>query len=200
MPIGGAGAQKKFVSSLVTGIADFIRDGRVELFLNAGDRPSNHDHFAKLLSDLGLSFQRVEKYEELLSIIKDPDTIKESVVLLAFKEYFPALSCTDMLMRICDVLVSKPSELAFYPIPKISVRRVGDHEQHSAVRATEIGDGTPEARTWEDAVQWVDMLTRSPDLFVQMCNCVLDNHSIGLYNGSRTAIEIARKMANGEPY
>jgi hypothetical protein len=65
-------------------------------------------------------------------------------VFLAFKEYFPALSCTDMLARVCDVMVVKPSELAFYCIPKVSIRRVGDHEQFSAVRSKEVGDGTVE--------------------------------------------------------
>jgi hypothetical protein len=65
-------------------------------------------------------------------------------VLLAFKEYFPAMCCTDMLIRICDVMAVKPSELAFYPIPKLMIRRVGDHEQWSAWRAAEIGDGTRE--------------------------------------------------------
>lgn len=36
---------------------------------------------------------------------------------------------------MADILCCKPSELAFYPIPKLMIRRVGDHEAHSATRA-----------------------------------------------------------------
>jgi hypothetical protein len=200
MPIGGAGAQKKYVSALVKAMVPLIKSGSVELFLNAGDRIKNHETFDKLLRELDLSYQLVDDFNVLKEMIATPDTIRTPVVLLAFKEYFPALACTDMLMRICDILVVKPSELAFYPIPKLMVRRVGDHEQFSALRATEIGDGTPEARTVEDALHWMDLMTRSPDLFTQMCACIIQNNSIGLYNGSKNAVEIARKMARGEHY
>lgn len=36
---------------------------------------------------------------------------------------------------VADILCCKPSELAFYPLPKLMIRRVGDHEAHSATRA-----------------------------------------------------------------
>lgn len=55
------------------------------------------------------------------------------MTLFAFKEYFPAVAATDVLTRVADVLACKPSELAFYPVPKLMIRRVGDHEQVSAV-------------------------------------------------------------------
>lgn len=38
-------------------------------------------------------------------------------------------------MPVADILCCKPSELAFYPLPKLMIRRVGDHEAHSATRA-----------------------------------------------------------------
>mmetsp|Transcript_19532 Transcript_19532/g.27446 ORF Transcript_19532/g.27446 Transcript_19532/m.27446 type:complete len:571 (-) Transcript_19532:192-1904(-) len=200
VPIGGAGAQRKYVSRLVRAMAPLIKDGTIELFLNAGDRQLNHRTFDTILAELELNYQLVDSFETLKEMIADQDKIKTPVVLLAFKEYFPALACTDMLIRICDVLVSKPSELAFYPIPKLSIRRVGDHEQFSANRAVEIGDGTPEARTVDDAMHWINLLSKSGELFSQMNDCVLRNHSIGLYNGSKRAVEIARKMASGEKY
>ena len=52
----------------------------------------------------------------------------------------------------------------------------------------------------EDALRWLDLLTNNSDLFTQMNKCVLQNHSIGMYDGSKSAVEIARKMATGEPY
>ena len=32
--------------------------------------------------------------------------------------------------------------MSFYPVPKLMIRRVGDHEQISALLAAELGDGT----------------------------------------------------------
>lgn len=42
---------------------------------------------------------------------------------------YEAVYCTNLLMRSCDVLITKPSELAFYPVPKLFIKRVGGHEQ-----------------------------------------------------------------------
>ncbi|CAN0567509.1 unnamed protein product [Ectocarpus sp. 12 AP-2014] len=74
------------------------------------------------------------------------------VIMFAFDDYFPAVAATDLLVPVADILCCKPSELAFYPLPKLMIRRVGDHEAHSATRAAEIGDGTPEVRTLEVSV------------------------------------------------
>ena len=42
----------------------------------------------------------------------------------AHKNIFEAVYCTNLLMRSCDVIVTKPSELAFYPVPKLFIKRV----------------------------------------------------------------------------
>ena len=42
----------------------------------------------------------------------------KAVTLFAFKDYFPAVATTDVISRVADVLCCKPSELAFYPVPK----------------------------------------------------------------------------------
>ena len=66
--------------------------------------------------------------------------------LITSQDYFPAVATTDILSRVADALCCKPSELAFYPVPKLMIRRVGDHEAYSALRASELGDGTLELR------------------------------------------------------
>ena len=50
---------------------------------------------------------------------------KSAVTLFAFKEYFPAVATTDVLSRVTDFLCCKPSELAFYPVPKVRAAAVG---------------------------------------------------------------------------
>ena len=60
---------------------------------------------------------------------------------------FHAVYATNYLMRAMDVMITKPSELAFYPVPKIFNAGVGGHEMWGAIRAAEIGDSTVETRT-----------------------------------------------------
>ena len=53
------------------------------------------------------------------------------------------------------MLVTKPSELAFYPVPKLFLKRIGGHEKWGAIHSAEIGDGT---REWEDVPHTLQML------------------------------------------
>merc|ERR1712087_1055293 len=119
----------------------------------------------------------------------------KNVTLFSYDDYFTAVATTDIICNVADVLACKPSELAFYPIPKLMIRRVGDHEAYSALRASELGDGTLELRETSDAVAYVN-LCKTPDLLTQMNDCIIANNGIGLYNGCKKAIEISKARAN----
>merc|ERR1719223_509008 len=82
----------------------------------------------------------------------------KGVTLFSYDDYFTAVATTDILSNVADVLACKPSELAFYPIPKLMIRRVGDHEAYSALRASELGDGTLEVREVPVAVRYVELM------------------------------------------
>eukprot|EP00904_Undaria_pinnatifida_P009000 jgi/Undpi1/522/HiC_scaffold_10.g03986.m1 len=219
VPVGGAGAQRKFVSGFVQNLMEPLKDGRVRLFLNAGDHANMQESLKKCLKKMGVAFQVVSDFEEMKKLIarlhvaeeEDDDEDGEDfmervlaaeqglppVILFAFDDYFPAVSATDLLVPVSDILCCKPSELAFYPLPKLMIRRVGDHEAHSATRAAEIGDGTPEVRTLKDAALHVDRLCSPvrPDLFMSMNRQIIKNLSIGVYDGCKVAVELARELA-----
>ena len=91
------------------------------------------------------------------------------------------------------MLCAKPSELAFYPVPKLNIRRVGDHEAFSAVRSSELGDGTLEARELDDAMAYLGLFVRGPELLTQMNRSIKVNGKAGLYNGCKVAVECALK-------
>lgn len=86
--------------------------------------------------------------------------------------------------------------MAFYCIPKLMIRRVGDHEQKSAVRAAELGDGTFEARTVQDAMKNIDLFLSNPSVLINMNRAIEKNNSIGIYDGCKIAIE--RALARAE--
>ena len=111
------------------------------------------------------------------------DAPAKAVTLFAFDDYFPAVATTDLLARVSDVLCAKPSELAFYPVPKLNIRRVGDHEAYSAVRASEVGDGTLEVREVDEALAWVKIMRERESVLTTMNACIMDQNKVSAFNG-----------------
>ena len=94
-------------------------------------------------------------------------------------------------MRVSDVLITKPSELAFYPIPKIFNARVGAHEAWGAIRSAELGDGTIETRTIPRTLQAIDLIALEDDLLEMFCDCIVKNKHIGIYDGAYKCVALA---------
>ena len=195
LPIGGAGAQKGYLFELLEGIADPLKKEAYSLFINTGDHIQVFEETKEHLTKLGIPYKTIESYSALLDYCNanafSKDTETDSVVILSFKDYFPAFIATDLLIRISDVLITKPSELAFFPVPKIFIRRVGDHEAASAFRSMELGEGTIECREVEHAKEMIDLFSSSTDIMARMNECILRNHREQIYSGSKTAIDLA---------
>lgn len=194
IPVGGAGAQKKFIIAFLRELAPYVRQGLVQLFLNAGDHEHMKTAFLQILDECSLEFDIVGDtsgvrafQQRLLTAKNEPN---KAITLFAFDEYFPAVATTDILCRVADVLSSKPSELAFYCVPKLHIRRVGDHEASSAKRAAELGDGTLEAREVEDAMRYLALFLESPDLLNSMNEAIKANNTRGIYSGCAKAVDI----------
>lgn len=194
IPVGGAGAQKTFIVGLIERIKDLVKQDKLQLLLNAGDHSHMKTAFVEVLTKCGLDYdtvtttQGVYDFQEALLKGKEPN---KAITLFAFEEYFPAVATTDLLGRVADVLTCKPSELAFYPLPKLHIRRVGDHEADSARRAAELGDGSLEAREFHDALRFIDLFLTTPDLLVSMNEQVIQANKIGLYDGCKNAVQWA---------
>jgi hypothetical protein len=94
-------------------------------------------------------------------------------------------------MRSADVLVTKPSELAFYPVPKLFIKRVGGHEQWGAIHSAEIGDGTLECRDIEHTLQMINLFLKEDKLLLDMCDNIEKNKQAGIYNGAYEAVKLA---------
>jgi len=98
-------------------------------------------------------------------------------------------------MRQCDILVTKPSELAFYPVPKLLIRRVGAHEAYGALRSSEIGDGTIECRTFKQATEMIDMLMSEKSNITDMCKNIIKANRIKIYDGGYEVVKAAIKLS-----
>jgi hypothetical protein len=199
IPVGGAGAQKTFVTKFVKSLKSHVEEGKVQLFLNAGDHEHMRVAFTQALAEMGISnYGKVDTMEgvhEFANRLRKGQQPQHAVTLFAFPVYFPAVATTDVLSRVCDVLCCKPSELAFYPVPKFMIRRVGDHEALSAGRASEMGDGTLELREVPDAMAYLKKIDESPALLETMNGCIVKNKAAGIYDGCKRAVELAAELA-----
>jgi len=165
--------------------------------LNAGDHEHMRVAFLEAIKVIGIEHDTVDTMDGVNAFADKMRKGKTpgKITLFAFTDYFPAVATTDVLSRVTDVLACKPSELAFYPVPKMMIRRVGDHEAYSALRASELGDGTLELREVPDAMAYVDQMLEGPDLNVTMNKCIMANKTIGLYDGCKAAVELAEELA-----
>lgn len=199
VPVGGAGAQKTFITDFVRAAAPACHRGDAQLILNAGDHADMKASLAAALEALGFSEERgnlavVDDFAgvaALAALLKSGDAAGAPVTLLAFADYFAAVAATDVLVPSVDVLACKPSELAFYPVPKLMIRRVGDHEAFSANRANELGDGTAEARTVDEALHYLDLFVSAPQPLVTMNEMIVRHAAWGAYSGCETALALA---------
>ncbi|MBQ1547204.1 MAG: hypothetical protein IIZ61_02315 [Lachnospiraceae bacterium] len=197
LTIGGAGAQKEIFAEIIKYLIPMIKNGKAALYVNVGDYKNVWD---ELISEIpGMKELSTEHFDDFEATTKFADEAIDGEVTgihgFWHKNIFEAVYATNILMRSADVLVTKPSELAFYPIPKLFIRRVGKHEMWGAIHSAEIGDGSLECRDIPHVLQMIDMFTGT-DLLDEMCNNIKVNNSIGLYNGAYKVIEIAMGLKN----
>jgi hypothetical protein len=94
-------------------------------------------------------------------------------------------------MRAADVMITKPSELAFYPVPKLFIQRVGKHEAWGAIHGSEIGDGTLETASEPSLRQALRLLIEEDDLIELYCGNIIRNARAGVYDGAYHAVQYA---------
>ena len=204
--IGGAGAQGEFFASIIKTLLPYVKKNKACIYLNCGDYENVWTMLQKMIPEFADGSVPVKTHfnnwkEELdfaNSAIEGLETDSGSGVhAFCNKDIFGAVYITNLLMRACDILVTKPRELAFYPVPKLFIRRIGGHEMWGAIHSAELGDGTQECATPEYASAVVKMIMEQPSLIEGMCNCIIDQKKIGTYDGAYKAVKIAAGIKDG---
>jgi hypothetical protein len=190
--MGGAGAQRELFKAVIEHCVPMIERGELALFVNLGDHRDNWEWLEAELAGHRDLIRRHDSWETTRDLA---DAIRtgpaEGLHVFLFDNIFHAVYATNYLMRVVDVMITKPSELAFYPVPKIFNARVGGHEAWGAIRSAEIGDGTIETRSVGRTLQAIDLLTREQDLLHMYCDAIVKNKSIGIYDGAYRCVELA---------
>lgn len=196
LTIGGAGAQKEIFAAIIKALLPAIRKKQAALYINVGDYRNVWKELQKEIPVMRkLSSEHFDRWEETQKFCQDALTgTVRGIHAFCHENIFEAVYCSNLLMRSCDVLVTKPSELAFYPVPKLFIKRVGGHEQWGAVHSAEIGDGTLECSDIPHTLQMIKLFENEKTLLYDMCDAIVKNKEAGIYNGAYKVVELADRM------
>ena len=199
LTIGGAGAQKEIFAAIIKYLLPFIQENKAALYVNVGDYRNVWETLLEEIPEMRAvateHFDNWKDTEDFSDKALDEGYDVTGIHGFWHKNIFEAVYCTNLLMRSADVLVTKPSELAFYPVPKLFIKRVGKHEMWGAIHSAEVGDGTLECRDIPHTIQMVDMFLNT-DLINEMCDSIIQNKSTGLYDGAYKVVELAMGLKN----
>lgn len=200
LTVGGAGAQMEIFASVIRYLIPYVKAGKAVVYVNVGDYLNVWEQLKAYLPAMEpYVVEHMDNWKDTTNFAKEALTGEVSGIHGFFHEnIFEAVYCTNLLMRSADVLVTKPSELAFYPIPKLFIKRVGGHEQWGAVHSAEIGDGTLECRDIEHTLQMVHMFLSDSTYLTDMCENIIRNKSVGIYDGAYKVVEAAFALKNRE--
>lgn len=199
LSIGGAGAQGDYFAGLIKALIPLIKENKATLYLNIGDYFSTWDMFKSKIPELkNIAELHFDNWNETKSLAEKAllddecsDSVSKGIHVFCHKDIFAAVYATNLLIRCCDVLMTKPSELAFYPVPKLMIQHVGGHEKWGAIRAAEIGDGTPECPNLDYACSVIQQMVENPDLLTGMNRAIVSAKKAGIYNGAYHVVELA---------
>ena len=192
LTMGGAGAQRELFKAIIEHCLPLIKQDKVALFVNLGDHKDNWTWLERELAGHKDMLHTHFTWEDTRAFADQIRTqAANGLHVFLHDNIFHAVYATNYLMRVVDVMITKPSELAFYPVPKIFNERVGGHEMWGAIRGAELGDGTVEVRTIPQTLQAIDLLTDAIDLLEMYCGCIVKNKRIGVYDGAYKCVELA---------
>jgi len=200
LTIGGAGAQKEIFAAIISYLLPYVETGKAALYINVGDYRNVWEDLLKEIPQLKqLAVEHFNNWKETAAFAGAAITGEvEGIHGFWHENIFEAVYASNLLMRSTDVLVTKPSELAFYPVPKLFIRRVGGHEQWGAVHSAEIGDGTMECRDIPHTLQMIGLFLEDRKLLGDMCINIVNNKEAGIYDGAYKVVELAMNMKTNE--
>ena len=193
--VGGAGAGAKSFLEIVNHLLPKVKEGKASLFINLGDHLDMFEFLKKKIPGFeNIAVTHFDNYQETKDFVKkmEKEVIK-GVHIFYHKNIFEAVYSTNLLMRQVELLITKPSELAFYPVVKVMMKHIGGHEVYGAVHAQEIGDSTFECPDKKSMTEMLDRLLSDKDLLIHLNRQIIRLKQNGVYDGGYKAVQLAVK-------
>jgi len=191
MTVGGAGAGFDMFLAMVKHLIPYVKENKVALFINFGDHVDVYNKLCKKIKDIKTTnfFNQYQELKGFASDIKNGDA--SGIYAIYNKDIFEAVYSTNLLMPVSDLLITKPSELAYYPIPKLFMRHIGGHEVYGAINGRENGDSTPECPTVKEVNAMLDRLISDKEIIPHMCDRIDALKKSGHYDGAYECVKLA---------
>ena len=191
MTVGGAGAGFDMFLAMVKHLIPYVKEKKVALFINFGDHKDVYEKMIKKIPEIQTEnyFNQYTELKKLVADIKEGDA--EGVYAIYNEDIFKAVYSTNLLMPVTDLLITKPSELAYYPIPKLFMKHIGGHEVYGAINGREYGDATPECPTKKTITAMLDRLISDKEIIPHLCDQIDYLKKIGHYDGAYECVKLA---------
>ena len=185
LTVGGAGAGSDLYLALTSHLAEYVNKGQASVIINFGDHLDMWEFFKQKMPGFeNRCTTFFDDYEGLCGWADAADgDLEPCICCICNKDIFEAVYSTNLLMRKCDVLVTKPSELSFYPVPKLMMRHIGGHEVYGAIHAQEIGDSTFECTDAASLKEMTDVFINDRSILEEMSRRIIVLKQQGVYDG-----------------
>ena len=191
--IGGAGAGAKSFIQIVEHLMNYVKEEKVALFINVGDHMDMYELLCKKVK--GFKNNAVtffDDYQKVKEFVNDMDNKKLSgLYVFCHKDIFEAVYTTNLLMRHVEILITKPSELAYYPVVKVMMKHIGGHEVYGSIHAQEYGDSTFECPDKKSMSEMLDRLINDKKLLIHLNKQIIKLKEAGVYDGGYKVIKLA---------
>ncbi|MCQ2610247.1 MAG: hypothetical protein MJ169_00730 [Treponema sp.] len=194
LTMGGAGAQAQKFAEICCHCRDYVEQGKAAFFINMGDHAGRWEELKKELDKNGIPYIFHDDWKKTQKFIAEANNTRiRGIHIFLHKDFFEAVYTTNLLIPVSDVMITKPSELSFYPIPKLFIQRVGRHEAWGAIRASEIADGTKECENPAVLNRVLSTIIETDDLLNMMLFSIESNVKAGIYDGGFYVVKLAMK-------
>lgn len=191
LTVGGAGAGFNSFCETIKHLMPYVKANKAAVFINFGDHKDAYLKMQKKLKLDGVK-EYFNEYDKLKSeTLKLKDGEGCGIYAIYNEDIFKAVYSTNLLMPVCDVLITKPSELSFYPIPKIFMKHIGGHEVYGGINSREVGDGSPECPTAPSMNDMIDKFINDKELYRHIVERINELKTTGYYNGGYECVKLA---------
>ncbi len=191
--VGGAGAQQELFAAIISHLIPSVKRHEAVLFVNVGDHRNVWEGLVSEVEGLSaLAECHFDSFSDTAAFAKAAlEGDAEGIHAFSDQDIFSAVYSSNILMRAADVLITKPSEFSFYPVPKLMIHRIGGHEAWGAIRAAEVGDGTYEMDQDAEVLSMLDSFQKDRALIAFMCDRIEDAYHAGIYDGAYKVVDLA---------
>ena len=191
MTVGGAGAGFDMFVAMVKHLLPYVKDEKASLIINFGDHKDVYDKMIAAIGNITCTkfFNDYDALKAYNAGIREGK--EDGIVAICNDDIFKAVYSTNLVMPNCDVLVTKPGELVYYPVPKVFMKHIGGHEVYGAIYGRELGDATWECPDSKSIAAMLDRLIADKEILAHICDRIDALNAQGAYNGAYECVKLA---------